>query len=62
MDDFDDITCEEYYQDEGYYDELERDYDEPYEPVTGCDADEYSDWDADKTDEAQEWHDYDADC
>ena len=23
---------EEYYRDEGYYDELERDHDEPYEP------------------------------
>lgn len=41
MDDFDNITCEEYYKDEGYYDELERDHDEPYEPVVGCDSAEY---------------------
>lgn len=34
MDDFDDITCEEYYKDEGYYDE-------PYEPTVGCDPAEY---------------------
>ena len=27
----------------GYYDELERDWDEPYEPVTGCDPAEYND-------------------
>jgi len=58
MDDFDDITCEE------YYDELERDWDEPYEPdaVTGCDPEEYEDdWDG-QPDEAQEWHDFDPDC
>lgn len=24
-----------------YYDELDRDHDEPYEPVTGCDPEEY---------------------
>ncbi len=27
----------------GYHDELERDWDEPYEPVTGCDPAEYND-------------------
>jgi hypothetical protein len=43
MDDFDDITCEEYYT------------------VTGCDPEEYEDWDG-QPDEAQEWHDFDPDC
>ena len=63
MDDFDDITCEEFYGDD-HYDELERDWDEPYEPdtVTGCDPEEYEDdWDG-QPDEAQEWHDFDPDC
>lgn len=50
MDDFDDITCEEFYGDD-YYDELERDWDEPYEPE-----------DDGQPDEAQEWHDFDPDC
>jgi hypothetical protein len=47
-----------------YYDELERDWDEAYEPecVTGCDPEEYEDdWDG-QPDEAQEWYDYDPDC
>ncbi len=35
------------------YDELERDWDEPYEP-------EYED--DGQPDEAQEWHDFDPDC
>ena len=39
MDDFDDITCEEYYGDD-YHDELERDCDEPYEP----DVDTYTEY------------------
>lgn len=30
----------------GYHDELERDWDEPYEPVTGCDPAEYVDCDS----------------
>lgn len=38
MDDFDDITCEEFYGDD-YYDELERDCDEPYEPDYEDDGD-----------------------
>lgn len=33
------------------YDELERDWDEEYEP----------EWDG-QPDEAQEWHDFDPDC
>ena len=48
----------------GYYDELDRDWDEPYEPdcVTGCDPTEYEDeWDG-QPDEAQEWYDFDPDC
>lgn len=47
-----------------YYDELERDWDETYEPecVTGCDPEEYEDdWDG-QPDEAQEWYDFDPDC
>ena len=65
MDDFDNITCEEFYEDR-YYDELERDHDEPYEPVTGCDAEEYEDdWEDDydgQPDEYTEWMDFDPDC
>lgn len=34
------------------HDELERDWDEQYEP----------DWDDGQPDEDQEWHDFDPDC
>lgn len=56
MDDFDNITCEEYYAEDddrrAWMDELERDWDEPYHPdgeedpnyeVTGCNEDAYLD-------------------
>lgn len=46
-----DIQFEDSVSSDGDYDELERDWDEPYEP----DSDG-------QPDEAQEWHDFDPDC
>jgi hypothetical protein len=56
MDDFDNITCEEFYAEDeqrrAWMDELELDWDEPYHPdgvedtnyeVSGCNEDAYLD-------------------
>jgi hypothetical protein len=53
---------EEHYKDEGYYDKLERNNDEPYEPEAEDARDPYDcEYDGQPS-EQQEWEDYDPDC